>query len=98
MKGLLGRAAEEFGPGQGLWLVPANSIHTIGMAFPIDAAYLDDRGRVIHLYRRLAPFRLAAVKLRARSILELPAGTLERTGTVLGDTIEFVTGKTGNSG
>jgi hypothetical protein len=89
MKGLLGRRAEEFCPGKGLWLVPANAIHTIGMLFPIDAAYLDGKGRVIHLCHRLAPYRLGAVKLRAKSVLELPAGTLERTRTGLGDVIEF---------
>ena len=89
MKGLLGRREKEFPPGKGLWLAPSNAIHTIGMSFPIDVAYLDAGGRVIHLYRRLAPFRFGAVKLRAKSVLELPAGTLEATRTSLGDVIEF---------
>jgi uncharacterized membrane protein (UPF0127 family) len=89
MKGLLGRSKEEFPPGRGLWLIPANSIHTIGMSFPIDVAYLDKAGRVIHIYRSLPPFRVAAIKLRARSVLELPAGTLARTRTEIGDTVEF---------
>jgi uncharacterized membrane protein (UPF0127 family) len=89
MKGLLGRSKEEFPPGKGLWLVPANSIHTIGMAFSIDAAYLDKAGCVIRLYRSLPPFRVAAIKFKAHSILELPAGTLERTRTEVGDTLEF---------
>ena len=89
MKGLLGRARDEFPPGRGLWLVPANSIHTIGMSFPIDVAYLDRTGRVIHLYHSLHPFRVAAIRFRARSVLELPAGTLARTRTEIGDTVEF---------
>lgn len=89
MKGLLGRSKEEFPPGKGLWLVPANSIHTIGMSFPIDVAYLDRAGRVIHLYHSLPPFRVTAIKLKARSILELPEGTLARTRTEVGDTLEF---------
>ena len=89
MKGLLGRREEEFPRGRGLWLVPANSIHTIGMSFPIDVAYLDRNGRVIKVFHRLPPFRVAAFNFKAHSILELPAGTLERTQTSVGDMIEF---------
>ncbi len=89
MKGLLGRSAVEFPAGMGLWLVPANSIHTIGMSFPIDVAYLDRTGRVIHMYHKLPPLRVAAIKFKTRSILELPAGTLARTRTEVGDILEF---------
>jgi uncharacterized membrane protein (UPF0127 family) len=41
MKGLLGRQGLE--PGESLWIRPCNSIHTIGMKFPIDAVFLDSR-------------------------------------------------------
>ncbi len=87
MKGLLGRRA--MSSGQGLWIRPSQGIHTIGMAFPIDVAYLDREYRILRLYHQLAPYRIAAVSLRARSILELPAGTLSRTGTAVGDKLEF---------
>lgn len=33
--------------------------------------------------------RRIAVCLRAHSVLELPAGTVDRTGTVRGDRLEF---------
>ena len=89
MKGLLGRSKEKFSAGNALWLVPANSIHTIGMSFPIDVAYLDKAGRVIRLYHSLPPFRVAAIKFKTHSILELPAGTLARTRTEVGDILEF---------
>ena len=89
MRGLLGRSKEDFPPGKGLLLVPANSIHTIGMSFPIDVAYLDRAGRVIHLYHRLPPLRVAAIKFKSHSILELPAGTLAKTRTEVGDILEF---------
>ena len=89
MRGLLGRSKEDFSPGKGLWLVPASSIHTIGMSFPIDVAYLDRAGRVIHLYHRLPPLRVAAIKFKSHSILELPAGTLAKTRTEVGDILEF---------
>ena len=89
MKGLLGRSRDDFSAGKGLWITPSQGVHTIGMSFPIDVVYLDSGSRVIGAYRRMAPHRIAAVALRARSVLELPAGTLERTGTEKGDRLEF---------
>ena len=90
MRGLLGRSAEEFRLGKGLWILPSDGIHTIGVSFPIDVAYLDAKYRVIRTYHSLAPFRVAAVKLKARSILELPAGTLKRSQTQVGDLLQFL--------
>jgi uncharacterized protein len=84
-KGLLGRSAAEFTNGKGLWIAPCRGIHTIGMSFPIDVAYLDSAGRVLRLYQSLAPFRLAAMSFRTRSVLEFPEGTLLRSGTRTGD-------------
>jgi uncharacterized protein len=89
MKGLLGRPPQSFVDGQGLWIEPCQWIHTIGMAFPIDVAYLDANRRIIHLYRKLAPFRIAALKLKAHAVLELPPGVLTRTGTNIADILEL---------
>ena len=89
MKGLLGRSARDFIEGKGLWISPSNGIHTIGMAFPIDVAYLDVQGQILKMYHQLVPFRVAAVMKSARSILELPAGTLLRTRTEIGDRLEI---------
>ena len=89
MKGLLGRKSEEFQSGKGLWIVPSQGVHTIGMSFPIDVAYLDGERRVIRVYHSLAPYRIAAIKLKARSVIELPAGTLAETRTEPGDVLEI---------
>jgi uncharacterized membrane protein (UPF0127 family) len=89
MKGLLGCSLKEFAPGRGLWIRPSDGIHTIGMRFAIDAAYLDSKGKVIKLYHELPPFRIATISLRTRSVLELPPGTLEKTQTEVGDILEF---------
>jgi uncharacterized protein len=40
--GLLGTAA--IADGEGLWIVPCRSVHTLGMRYPIDVAFLDARG------------------------------------------------------
>ena len=89
MKGLLGQTAEDFPMGKGLWITPSQGVHTIGMKMPIDVAYLDSEYRVIHVCHRLAPFRIAALKLKARSVIELPAGTLAQTETSIGDVLEI---------
>lgn len=90
MKGLLGRSARDFSRGRGLWLSPAGSIHTIGMSFAIDVAYLDAGNRVIRIYHQLAPFRVATVRSGAMGILELPAGVLAESETQVGDLLQFL--------
>ena len=89
MRGLIGRSAREFDSGKGMWIIPSQGIHTIGMSFPIDVAYLDCSGRVLRTYHRLVPFRVGVLSLKAKSILELPAGTLEESRTSIGDVLEF---------
>ena len=90
MKGLLGRSTSNFGKGKGLWISPSEGIHTIGMSFPIDVAYLDAQGRVVRTYHKLAPYRIAAFKFKARSVLELPAGVLSESQTQKGDQLLFL--------
>jgi uncharacterized membrane protein (UPF0127 family) len=59
------------------------------MLFPIDVVYLDGDKVVIHLEENLQPWRVAPVRMRAASVLELPRQTLHATGTALGDEIEI---------
>ena len=40
--GLLGTAA--IADGEGLWIVPCRSVHTLEMRYPIDVAFFDARG------------------------------------------------------
>ncbi|HSW48557.1 MAG TPA: DUF192 domain-containing protein [Bryobacteraceae bacterium] len=74
--------------GHGLWIVPSEGIHTFGMKFPIDVAFLDRKKKVLKVRHRMGPRRLSLC-LWAHSVLELPAGTLEATGTQRGDRLEF---------
>jgi len=71
-------------PGEGLWIIPCESVHTFFMRFPIDLVYLDKDRKVRKVRHAVGPWRLSAC-LSARSVLELPAGTAERTGTKPGD-------------
>ena len=85
--GLLGTAA--IADGEGLWIVPCRSVHTLGMRYPIDVAFLDARGVVVGTLEGLPPNRIGKVFREARGALELRAGTLAATGTVPGDRLEF---------
>jgi uncharacterized membrane protein (UPF0127 family) len=85
-KGLLGRAG--LSAGEGLWIVPCESVHTFGMKFPIDLVYIDRNRRVRKVRSSVPPWRLSAC-LTAHSILELPSGTVRQTLTVPGDTLAF---------
>lgn len=86
-KGLLGR--DGLGSGEGLWIVPCESVHTFFMHFAIDLVYLDRNHKVKKVRRAVAPWRVSAC-LTAHSVLELPAGTILNTQTVAGDTLELV--------
>jgi hypothetical protein len=85
-KGLLGR--EGLGPGEGLWIVPCESVHTFFMRFAIDLVYLDRQHRVKKVRSAVGAWRLSAC-FSAHSVLELPAGTIRATQTEAGDVLEF---------
>jgi len=85
-KGLLGRNG--LAPGEGLWIVPCESVHTFFMRFPIDLVYLDRNNKVRKVRSAVGPWRLSAC-FSAHSILELPAGTIRATKTQRGDLLEF---------
>ncbi len=84
--GLLKHACLE--AGEGLWIVPCESVHTWFMKFPIDLVYVDERHKVRKVRSAVPPWRLSAC-LVAHSVLELPAGTIGQTGTVRGDELVF---------
>lgn len=87
LRGLLGHAPLQ--SGEGLLLRGEQAIHTVGMTFAIDALFLDRDGRVIHLINEMPPFRLSRIVWRGQDILELPAGKIIETGTLLGDDIQI---------
>ena len=80
-------------PGQGLWIVQCESVHSFFMKFAIDLVYLDRDRKVRKVRHRMVPWRLSAC-LTAHSILELPAGAVAASGTEKGDQLEMAEEKT----
>lgn len=87
--GLLGKTKRWARFGCGLWIIPSRGVHTIGMLFPIDLIFLSKEKEVVHVEEFVRPFRISAVSLKANSVLEVPAHTIYRTGTKVGDLLEI---------
>ena len=81
--GLLGKRALE--PDGGVWIVPCNSIHTIGMLFKIDVVLVDSNLKVVGLHELVRPFSVTSPNFHAESVIELPAHTVFNSRTEIGD-------------
>jgi uncharacterized membrane protein (UPF0127 family) len=88
LRGLLGR--DHLAEGSALVIEPCTSIHTFFMRFAIDALFLDRDGRVVRAIGSMRPFRMSRVYPSAALVVELPAGTLARSGVRQGDKVSFV--------
>jgi uncharacterized membrane protein (UPF0127 family) len=53
--------------------------------FPLDLIYLDDSCQVIHVIEYFPTFRIAPLKIKAASVLELPPHTIYSSQTQSGD-------------
>src|SRR3954463_2069085 len=91
--GLMGRATID--PDAGLWLSGTNGIHMMFMRFAIDAVFLgkpDTAGDAVRVVLSVHSGLRAWIGIvpyvrGANSVLELPVGTIERTGTMVGDLV-----------
>ena len=86
LRGLIGH--KPLAPGEGLLLIPSNSIHMFFMSFPIDALYVAKSLQVVAMDQNMAPWRVGRIHLTARFVIELPAGTVAASGTQVGDQLE----------
>ncbi len=87
MRGLLG--TDGIPAGGGLWISPCRGIHSIGMRYAFDALFLDATLKVVGALPGFPPNRISKIFPSARGVLELPEGTIESTGTRIGDEIAF---------
>jgi hypothetical protein len=85
LRGMLARPAPK--SGEGLLLSPCRSVHMYGMRFSLDVAFLDAKGAVVASYPSLRPGSRTRWHRDATHALELQAGTLEQSGTVVGDVL-----------
>jgi uncharacterized protein len=81
--GLLGKRSLK--PDSGVWIVPANAIHTMGMLFTFDLLLIDKNFKVVGVRELIKPFRVTRPNFRAESVLELPAHAIFKSRTEVGD-------------
>jgi hypothetical protein len=84
MQGLLGRDSMS----GALLLQPARSVHTLGMRFAIDVAFVSRELDVLDIVT-MVPNRLGRPRLRAHGVIEAPAGAFARWGVSPGDRLEI---------
>jgi len=85
-RGLLGRPPLK--PDEGMLISACRLVHTVGMRYPLDLAFLDGRGQVRKTVAALPPARMAG-SLPAQATLELAPGTLARLGIRHGDMLRW---------
>jgi uncharacterized membrane protein (UPF0127 family) len=85
-RGLIGRSGIE----GAMVLRPARSVHSFGMRFELDVAFVDAEGVVVRTLR-LQRNRLTPPVWRARAIIEAEAGAFGQWELKIGDEVEFRT-------
>ena len=87
LKGLM--FSNELPSGCCLHIRPCRSVHTFFMNYSIDVVHIDAEYRVVGLEQRLLPGRLGTSFPHSESVIELPAGSIERNGLRIGDSVYF---------
>ena len=83
-KGLLGRESLE-----GAFAIPkCRWVHTVGMRFPIDVAFVDSNNVVIKIVT-MKRHRIGLPVSQSRTVVEATAGAFERWGLQVGNPIEI---------
>ena len=71
--------------------MPSNGVHTLGVLFHLDLIYLDESQKVIEVIEYFPRFRIAPLRIRAASVLELPQHTVYSSQTQKGDRLLICT-------
>lgn len=88
IRGLLGSSG--LADGDGLWIKPCQQVHMFGMRYALDVVFLDEANKVVHTEANLQPWKLSPKIADARTVLELPVGTIARAGLIPGASLEFI--------
>jgi uncharacterized membrane protein (UPF0127 family) len=85
-RGMIGRDFSDF---DAMVFERCNSIHTLFMGINIDVLFVDRDNRVCDLCGKLPPWRPVVRCGSAYTVIELPEGAIERTGTEKGDILDL---------
>lgn len=65
------------------------SLHMFFVFYPLDVLFLDEKKKVVEIKKNFKPFTFYNSKKEAMYFIELPAGTVKKTDTLIGDKIGF---------
>ena len=85
-RGMIGRNFNDF---DAMVFDRCNCLHTLLMSIAIDILFVNSDNIICELRKDLKPWRPFIRSGKACSVIELPAGTIEKTGTVLGDVLNL---------
>jgi uncharacterized protein len=86
--GLLGR--KSVNPDFGIMFPKCRSIHTHFMRFSIDIIFVDDQNRITELFENLKPWKILIAKnKKSRHIIEVAAGSIEKSKLTIGSQLEL---------
>ncbi|MCX6983468.1 MAG: DUF192 domain-containing protein [Lentisphaerae bacterium] len=85
-RGLIGRDFQNF---DAMVFNNCSSIHTMFMSMGIDVLFVDRNNKICGLRRNLSPWIPFVRSPGAFCVIELPAGTVERSNTEKGDVIDL---------
>ncbi|MEM7127929.1 MAG: DUF192 domain-containing protein [Chloroflexota bacterium] len=83
LKGLIG--TKRLPEGDGLLIKPCSGVHCMFMSIPIDVLYMDKDDCVLDMDLDMQPNAIGRPRRKSKYVIELPAGTIERTQTNVGD-------------
>ncbi len=87
LRGLLGLSCLK--AGEGLWLVPCQQVHMIGMHFALSVWFLDESGKICAILDELKPYKISPRRKDAVNVMEFPAGWARLTDSRIGDTLRW---------
>lgn len=85
-RGMIGRRFSGF---DAMIFNNCNSIHTMFMSISIDVIFVDCENRICDFRKSLPPWKPFIKFRKAMTVIELPEGVIERTGTEVGDIIDL---------
>lgn len=87
LRGLIG--VRHLADGDGMLITPCTSVHCMFMSIPIDVVYVDKQDHVVAVERALRPWRIGGFHRKVRYVVELPVGSIERSGCQPGDALRI---------
>lgn len=88
LKGLIGK--KTMSEGEGLIINPCTMVHSIGMKINIDVLFISETNEIVYIIEKMPPNRISPYVKFARYVIELPAGSIQKTSTIVGHVISLI--------